>query len=116
MGLSRLVLTTLVAACAMGDGECWFWDKKKPPVEEPMSNNEMLLKALRNIINDLISTIKLTVTMRLVEMLVILAILITLLIIIRWFIKGRPGWNQNNSKRTDEENTNGAINNLTTKQ
>ena len=89
MNYTRLVLTTLVAAFALSEGIWWFW-QKKPTVEKPKSNNDMLYEALRAVINDLLNTIRHAIMMRTVELITLLALDITLLIGIRWLYGGRP--------------------------
>ena len=102
MNYSRLVLTTLVAACALGEGECWFW-QKKPTAEKPKSNNDILYEALRAVINDLLNTIRHAIMMRTVELIILLALCITLFIGIRWLYKGRPIYGESNPKHVQEE-------------
>ena len=76
MSLGKLMILILILAFRVKSGHSWIW-YKKTPVYEP-TNNEMLLKALRNIITELISTIKLTITMHFIEMIVIVALVIAI--------------------------------------
>jgi len=102
------MILILILAFRVKSGHSWFW-YKKTPVYEP-TNNEMLLKALRNIITELVSTIKLTITMHFIEMIVIVALVIAIVFLLRWLYKGRPSCDEHNTKSQDKETSNNAPN------
>ena len=108
MSLGKLMILILILAFRVKSGHSWFW-YKKTPVYEP-TNNEMLLKALRNIITELISTIKLTITMHFIEMIVIVALVIAIVLLLRWLYKGRPSCEEHNTKSQDNKTSNNAPN------
>ena len=74
MSLGKLMILILILALRIKNGHGWFWYKKTPVVEP--TNNEMLFKALKNIIMELISTIRLVITMHLIEMIVLVSMVI----------------------------------------
>ena len=104
MSLGKLIILILISVGKFKSGHCWFW-YKKAPLQKP-KNNEKLIAALKTIIIELISAIKLLVTVHLIEVVVFLMFIITLFFIIRWLYKGRPIYATNDTKsqsKTDRD-------------
>ena len=70
----------------------------------------MLLKALGNIITELINTIKLTITMQFIEMIGNVALVIAIVFVLRWLYKGKSSCEQLNPKIQDKKNSSNTPN------
>ena len=70
-----------------------FGIKKNPVVEA--ANNEMLFKALKNIIFELIRSQRLVITMHFIETMVLLSMMIAFFFLGHCFYKGRPSRTKN---------------------
>ena len=107
------MILILILALRIKNGHGWFWYKKTPVVEP--TNNEMLFKALKNIILELVSTIKLIITMHFIEMMVFLSIIIAILFLGFWLYKGRPSRTENvTDTQSKEDASNKSNHNLST--
>ena len=104
MSLGKLIIMILISVGKFRGIHGWFW-YKKAPVYEP-TNNEKLLAALKTIIVELISAIKLLITVHLIEVVVFLMFLVTLFFILRWLYKGRPIYNTENTQCNDKSDRN----------
>ena len=103
MSLGKLMILILILALRIKNGHGWFWYKKTPVVEP--TNNEMLFKALKNIIMELISTIRLVITMHLIEMIVLVSMVIAIFFLIRWLYKGRPSRTENDTENQNKKDS-----------